>query len=183
MTLELKEKTIVMVTSTTTTEKYGKESGSTESEENETTPDSTGPDMTDNRNSNGDVVLPHRYQKNGWDVEFDLDITERVRNGLFLLKIIPYSTPNGAMPETKLVLRKMIGGKTNFNIYNTEKNTFLPLSKATSLDLKQNFLNRNLEYNISNWGDNSYLYMFVKGHYSGAFYIFPYDTGGNYIRT
>ena len=182
MTLELIEKTIVLVTTTKTTEKYGKESGSKEPEENETPADSTGPDMTDNRNSNGDVILPYRYQKNGWEIEFDLDITERIQKGLFLLKITPFATPNGAMPETKLVLQKMIGGKSNFNIYNAEKNTFLPISKATSLDLKQNFVNRNLEYKIGDWGDNSYLYLFVKGHYSGVFYIFPCDAGGNYLR-
>lgn len=179
MTLALLEKTVVTVT--TITEKFGKDSE--EPEENETPSEPTGPDMTDNRNSNGDVLLPYRYQKNGWDIEFDLDITERIQNGLFLLKITPYSTPNGAMPETKLVLQKSFGGKSHFNIYDKDKNTNLPMSIPSCLDLKQNFINRNLEYSIGNWGDNSYIYLFVNGNNSGVFYIFPTDAGGNYLRT
>jgi hypothetical protein len=145
-------------------------------------PYSTAPDMTDNRNSNGDVVLPYRYRKNNWDIEFDLDISERIQRGLFLLKITPYSTPNGAMPETKLVLQKGVGGKSAINVYDANKKTYLALGAATILDLKFNFTERKLEYTPGDWGDSSYIYLFVEGHCSGVFYIFPVDSGANYIR-
>jgi hypothetical protein len=146
-------------------------------------PYATTPDMTDNRNSNGDVVLPYRYQKNNWDIGFELDISERIQKGLFLLKITPYATPTGTNPEAKLVLQKAVGGKPLINLYNANKNTYLPLNTTTLLDLKFNFTQRNLQYSISDWGDNSYIYLLVSGHYSGVFYIFPADSGANYIRT
>jgi hypothetical protein len=146
-------------------------------------PYATTPDMTDNRNSNGDIILPYRYQKNNWDIEFDLDITEKIKNGLFLLKITPKATPNGAMPETKLILQKGVGGKSAVNIYDLNKKTYLTLGAASKLDLKFNFTERKLEYQPGNWGDNSYIYLIVDGHCSGVFYIFPADSGANYIRT
>jgi len=146
-------------------------------------PYATAPDMTDNRNSNGDVVLPYRYQKNNWDVEFDLDISERVQKGLFLLKITPYATPTGTMPETKLALQKGVGGKSVINVYDLNKKTYLTLRAATKLDLKFNFTERKLQYSIGDWGDSSYIYLFVAGRYSGVFYLFPADSGANYIRT
>lgn len=206
MTLGLMEKTVVTVTSTTVTEKYS--DGSSSKDENDTNEsrndDSTntteadadtdesnaidtaasGPDMTDNRNPNGDVTLPYRYQKNGWDIEFDLDEQERITSGRFLLKITPYSTPNGAMPETKLVLENLLlDGKKKFNIYDGTKNTYLAIGKQATLGLEENFSDRKYQYSIGDWGDNSYIYLFVEGKDSGVFYIFPKDSGANYIRT
>ena len=146
-------------------------------------PYATTPDMTDNRNGNGDVVLPYRYQKNGWDIGFELDISERIQKGLFLLRIIPKATPTGMMPETKLVFQKAVGGKPLINLYDANKNTYLPLNATTLLDVKFNFTQRNLQYSIGDWGDSSYIYLLVNGHCSGVFYLFPVDSGANYIRT
>lgn len=141
------------------------------------------PDMTDNRNSNGDVVLPYRYTKNGWNILFDLDEDERVTTGRFLLDIIPYATPTGDLPETKLVLENLLlDGKRKFNIYDTSKNTFLEIGSDSILDLKQNFEDRKYVCSIGDWGDNSYIYLFINGHCSGVFYLFPKDTNAGYIR-
>lgn len=145
-------------------------------------PFATEPDMTDNRNSNGDVLLPYQYSKNGWDVTFDLDITEKTANGIFILSINPSATPNRLMPETRLVLQNSVGGKKNINIYDASKNTYLPLNQVTTLNLKDNFVNRKLEYQPGDWGDNSYIYLFMEGHCSGVFYIFHADAGAGYIR-
>lgn len=149
----------------------------------EVDPFATEPDKTDHRTSNGDIILPYRYTKNGWDVIFDLDITDKISKGLFNLPITPITTPTGEMPEAKLVLQKGVAGKTALNIYDAQKKTFLALGQTTILDLKFNFTERKIEYTPGNWGDNeTYLYLFVNGHCSGVFYIFPTDAGAKYIR-
>lgn len=147
---------------------------------NETTKE---PDFIDNRNSNGDVTLPYRYQKNGWDILYDLDEEERVATGRFLIRIKVNATPTGNPPETKLVLENLLlDGKKKFNIYDSSKNTYLAIGSETILDLKQNFNDRKYQYSVGDWGDNSYIYLFLAEICSGVFYLFPKDTNAGYVR-
>lgn len=138
-----------------------------------------------NRNSNGDVLLPSHYEDEYWDVSFDLDISDRVGLGLFNLTLCAITTPNAIQPQVILHLQNGVAGKTDLNLVSTTGKQYLPLGTAQKFDLKALFAARKMEYNISQWGDGTYLYFHVneKKYSSGIFFLFTADSGSNYIRT
>jgi len=151
-----------------------------------------GPIMTDNRNGNGDVVLPYHYQDTYWDVYYDLDISDRVTKAEFNLKLkvmkAPYIIVNGAsvqgIPTARLVLQHGVAGKNLINLSTTTGLQYLQLGTEYLIKIKDIFLARKYQYAIGEWGEGTYIH-FGVGDYkynSGIFYLFPADSGANYIR-
>jgi hypothetical protein len=138
-----------------------------------------------NRNKNGDVVLPYHYQDTYWDVYYDLDISDRTSAGLFNLTLRAVKTPMpNIQPQVVLHLQNAVAGKVDLNLTTIAGKQYLALGADHKFDLKALFAIKKMEYNISQWGDSSYIYFHVgeKKYSSGIFFIFTADSGSDYIR-
>lgn len=144
------------------------------------------PDLDDNNhNSNGDVLVPYIYNKNNWNVKFNLDIGDRNSLGLFNMKVLVTSAPAGVIKAKLVVYNLANEAYSNYNLYDYVRNTdVITKGQEALFDVKTRVVTKsgNAAYDLSNWGTKTYMYVWTPGHLSGVFYMMPMDTGSGYKR-